>query len=317
MRTPVTQPNKRRALRITVFISLFSFCLNYGVAFADPKFSMLESYGLERDNRMVERGNRGRPIWEASQETDVPGEVVEEEAATCSLDAHGEGVEGTYIDGTYIPITYETYYAAYYASIGVDSAYYNYESLGYSREEIAYLETLSVAEIYDAFHTGYVVANETEQPLISLAENELNLSNVINYAQSYEFVYYPGDTVEYEVSLTNPYDTELTITMTATIEYMDNSWAYNEEVGTYQRLRLVGQAVQGDSTQTWDTITLAPGETLNLYDSYDMPKSAYWANYQIDVTITEICSGLSYQDPQAGWFDPPLNLREVHSQSGR
>ena len=197
MRTPLTQPNKRRALRITVFISLFSFCLNYGIAFAGPKFSMLDPYGLARDNRMDERGNRGRPIWEASQET-------EEEAATCSLDARGEGVEGTYIDGTYIPITYETYYAAYYASIGVDSAYYNYKSLGYSREEIAYLETLSVAEIYDAFHPGYVVANETEQRLISLAENELDLSKVINYADSYEFVYCPGDTVEYEVSLTNP-----------------------------------------------------------------------------------------------------------------
>ncbi len=314
MRTPVTQPNKSRALRIIVFISLFSFCLNYGVAFAGPKSSMLDPYGLARDDRMDERGNRGRPVWEASQPTD---ELGGKEAATCSLDARGEGVEGTYIDGTYIPITYETYYAAYYASIGVDSAYYNYESLGYSREEIAYLETLSVAEIYDAFHTGYVVANETEQPLISLAENELDLSKVINYADSYEFVYYPGDTVEYEVSLTNPYDTELTISMTATIEYMDNSWAYNEEVGTYQRLRLVGQAVQGDSTQTWDTIKLAPGETLNLYDRYDMPETAYWANYQIDVTITEICSGLSYQDPQAGWFDPPLNLSEAHSKSKR
>ena len=291
--------------------------------------SMLDPYGFARDDRMDERGNRGRPIREASEETlDVPeevipeeevvGEVVEEkEAATCSLDAYGEGVEGTYIDGTYIFITYHTYYAAYYASIGYDSAYYNYESLGYSREEIAYLETLSVAEIYDAYHTGYVVANETEQPLISLAENELDLSNVINYAESYEYIYYPGDTVEYEVSLTNPYDTELTISMTVTIEYMNNSWVYNEEVGTYQRQHLVGQAVQGDSTETWDAITLAPGETINVYDSYDMPKSAYWANYQIDVTITEICSGLSYQDPQAGWFDPPLNLSEAHSQSGR
>ncbi len=314
MRTPVTQPNKSRALRIIVFISLFSFCLNYGVAFAGPKSSMLDPYGLARDDRMDERGNRGRPVWEASQPTD---ELGGKEAATCSSNAHGKSVKGTYIDGTYIPITYETYYAAYYASIGVDSAYYNYKSLGYSREEIAYLETLSVAEIYDAFHTGYVVANETEQPLISLAENELDLSKVINYADSYEFVYYPGDTVEYEVSLTNPYDTELTISMTATIEYMDNSWAYNEEVGTYQRLRLVGQAVQGDSTQTWDTIKLAPGEILNLYDSYYMPETAYWANYQIDVTITEICSGLSYQDPQAGWFDPPLNLSEAHSKSKR
>ena len=80
--------------------------------------------------------------------------------------------------------------------------------------------------------------------------------------------------------------------MTVTIEYMTNSWVYNEEVGTWQRQRLVGQAVEGDSTETWDTITLAPGETINVYDSYYMPNDAYWANYQIDVTITEICSGL-------------------------
>ena len=74
MRTPVTQPNKRRALQITVFISLFFFCLSYGVAFADPKFSKLDPYGLAKDKRMVERGNRGRPVWEASQQTDGPGE---------------------------------------------------------------------------------------------------------------------------------------------------------------------------------------------------------------------------------------------------
>jgi len=313
LRTPVTQPNKRRALQITVFISLFFFCLNYGVAFAGPKSSMLDPYGLSKDDRMVERGNRGRPSWEASQQTDGPGE----KDPACFSNAHDKSVKGTYIDGTYIPITWETYYAAYYANIGVDSPYYNYKSLGYSREEIAYLDTLSVAEIYDAMHPGYVVANEEEKPLISLADNELDLSKVINYADSYRFVYYPGDTVEYEVSLTNPYSTELTISMTATIEYMDNSWAYNEEVGTYQRQRLVGEPVEGDSTETWDTITIAPGEILNLYDTYYMPETAYWANYQIDVTITELCSGLSYQDPQAGWFDPPLDRSEANSKSGR
>ena len=312
MRTPGTQPNNRKALRITVFISILAFCLNYGVASADPKFSMLDPYGQARDDRMEDRGNRGRPVWEASEPTDGPGG---KEAATCN--AHGKSVEGTYIDGTYIAITWETYYAAYYASFGIDSTYYNYKSLGYSREEIAYLETLSVAEIYDAMHPGYVVADETEKPLISLAENELDLSKVINFAYSYKFVNYPGDTVEYEVSLINPYDTELKLSMTATIEYMDNSWAYNEEVRTYQRRRLVGEPVEGESTETWDTITLAPGEILNLYDSYYMPETAYWANYQIDVTITDLCSGLSYQDPQAGWFDPPLDLKEAHSQSKR
>ena len=311
MTTPGTQPTKRRALRITVLISLFFFSLSYGVAFADPKSSMLDPYGQARDDRMDERGNRGRPIRGASQ-SDGPGN---KEAASCFLDSHGKRIEGTYIDGTYIPITWETYYAAYYAYWGIDSAYYNYKSLGYSREEIAYLETLSLTEVYDAMHPGYIVVNETERPLISLAQNELDLSKVLNYAHSYRFINYPGDTVEYEVNLINPYDTELKISMTATIEYMDNSWAYNEEVGTYQRRRLVGEPVEGESTETWDTITIGPGEILNLYDSYYMPETAYWANYQIDVTITELCSGLSYQDPQAGWFDPPLNLSEAHSKS--
>ena len=312
LRTSETRAIKRSALRITLFVSLLAICLNCGVAFAGSPVSMLDPYGQSKDDRMDVRGNRGRPIWEASEPADAPGSKG---AGTCSLNSHGKPVEGTYIDGTYIPITWETYYAAYYAYWGINSPYYNYKSLGYSREEIAYLETLSVKEIYDAMFPGYIIVDQKEMPLISLADNELDLSKVLNYAHSYKFVNYPGDTVEYEVSLKNPYDTELTLSMTAVIEYMDNSWVYNEDVGTYQRARFVGEPVQGDSTQTWDTVTLAPGETLNLYDSYDMPETAYWANYQIDVTLTDLCSGLSYQNPQAGWFDPPLDLSEVHSQS--
>ncbi|NIO10282.1 MAG: hypothetical protein GTO40_20670, partial [Deltaproteobacteria bacterium] len=123
MRNSVTQVKKRRALRITVFVALLSFCVNYGVAFAGPKFEMMDPYGqVKEDHRMEWRGNRGRPLWEGSTQTDGSGE----KDPACFSNAQGKSVKGTYIDGTYIPVTWETYYAAYYASVGIDSPFYNY-----------------------------------------------------------------------------------------------------------------------------------------------------------------------------------------------
>ncbi|MBI4341722.1 MAG: hypothetical protein HY598_05515 [Candidatus Omnitrophica bacterium] len=159
-----------------------------------------------------------------------------------------------------------------------------------------------------------IVAEEpapTQEPIAM----SVDLSTLIDHAEAYEFVYYPGDTVEYEVSLTNPYETELTLRVTATIEYMDNMWVYNPEVGTYQRRNSVGEPVEGESTETWDSVTIAPGETLVLSDVYEMPEDATWANYQIHVALTDISSGSTYEDPEAGWFDPPLDLAEVHRRN--
>lgn len=256
------------------------------------KPDMRDPYGFSKDNRLEETGNRGRPIRNREENM-------------------------TYTATDYIYVDFYTYWAAYLDELGYSSRWLNFESLGYSEEEIAFLQSLSLQEIYEGMLTGYVAGPSQELPLLSTEQGGIDLGNIINYADAYQFVYMPGDTVEYEISLTNPYDTELTLSVMATIEYMDNAWVYNPEVGTYQRRHLVGTAVEGESTEEWETVTIAPGETITLYDTYYMPLDAYWSNYQIDVTLVDVSSGTSYNDPCAGWFDPPLNLAEAHRNNNK
>jgi hypothetical protein len=254
---------------------------------------MRDPYGFARDERLEATGNRGRPIH-------MREEGIYEVSPL------------TYTSTDYIYTDFYTYWAHYLDSLGYSSSWINFESLGYTQEEIAFLQTLSTQETYEGMLTGYVVGPTQELPILSAEQTGVDLSRLINYADAYQFIYMPGDTVEYEISLTNPYDTELTLSVAATIEYMNNSWVYNPDVGTYQRRHLVGTPVQGESTEVWETVTIAPAETITLYDTYYMPLEAYWSNYQFDVTLVDLSSGTSYNNPAAGWFDPPLNLAEAH-----
>jgi hypothetical protein len=185
-------------------------------------------------------------------------------------------------------------------------------------------------DVVPCYLTSEVTSSEVSEPIAELVqpiESEpltttlttstvsYDLSRIISYAEAYRFVYYPGDTVQYDLALTNPYDTPLTFSVSATIEYMNVVWVYNPDLHTYQRENLVGDPVQGESTEYWESVTLQPGETVVLYDSYYMPTTAYWSNYQFDVTLTNLSSGETYNDPAAGWFDPPLDIAGVHREN--
>ncbi|MBN3037875.1 MAG: hypothetical protein JW869_00495 [Candidatus Omnitrophica bacterium] len=245
------------------------------------KPDMRDPYGHSKDDRKEETGNRGRPIRE----------IIE--------------IPESYFRTDYLYVDHDTYWAAYFEYYGIYSAMYNFDSLGYSEEESDLLRSMTLSEVRQAMITGYILGDTLEYPILSSADG-LDLSNVVDYADAYEYVYLPGETVEYDVMLTNPYDTSLDLSLTVTVEYMNNEWVYNPDSKTYYRQSLVGEALEGESTQVWDTLTLAPAENITLYDTYFMPLEVGYGDYQFDLTLTDLSSGLTYTDPRVGWFDPPL-----------
>lgn len=288
----------------------------------NSKHDMLDPYGHSKDDRMELYGNRGRVIRQ-----------IEEILSFLYTNY-------LYVDGLTFWV-WLNYIMGWGDPSFWNGTTYNLTTLGYSAEEAAFLYGISSwFEIFPALMQGYVAMDPVETTVAPISE--LDLNRILNYVDSNEYnndlatmtwdefvtahpyydPYAPGDATSYTISLTNPYDTPLTLSVESTITYLNQQWTvYNRDWSTLTFETQTGAALPGDSTQTWDTVTIQPGETIYLYDTYDMPTEtvgvtkfiyksypdqyAYGSvlnGYSYDVTITDLSTGLTYNDPAAGWF---------------
>lgn len=255
------------------------------------KVDMLDPYGHSKDDRMDLYGNRGRVIQE-----------IEELL--------------TFLYTNYLFFDWITFYAIY------QSWFYglNLETLGFTAEEITFLRGLTGAEQQLAFSLGYVAMDPVEMTLLPISE--LDLGQLINYAA-------PTDTAtdgsfQYSLSLTNPYDTPLTLTVSTAIQYTPggvrgdelSGYVYVTNPYYFENYTLTSYSLTGDSTQQWETVTIQPGETIVLNDTYTASGQNYSGcgfnygttchtgnGYTFGVTLSDSSTGSTYYDPAAGWFN--------------
>ena len=285
------------------------------------KVEMLDPYGHSKDDRMELYGNRGRVI--SKPKKDNPYFYT----------------HYIYVDG------YTHWLCLNGGSSSVYSGSANLGTLGYTAEEAAFLLNLTSTNynsLMAALLQSFVAMPPVETPLAPIAE--LDLKRLLNYVDSNEYnndlatlswsefvalhpyydPYGPGDTVAYAVGLTNPYDTPLNLSVKAMVTYMNIRWSIAGR-GLWNTLAfeyLNGYPLPGESTQVWENVTLNPGETLTLSDTYNMPvgtlRTGSWLQgwpftglyvwgsilngYAYDVTITDLNTGKTYNDPAAGFF---------------
>ena len=294
----------------------------------------LEPFGRSKDDRKEIQGNRGRPIhetpakkekedksgpafsfsrsiyftfdefniWKAWYYTAVEGQQYKEgrDYGCLSYSATRQCLND------FVPTT-----GMRYAIAGLDPLLALAKL--YTPEEIAVLKTLTRDQAALAANRGYVLASPVATPLLPI--KDLDLSKIVNFASptTNKLGYVSGDTIGLKVSLTNPFDKAITLTVSAhaavvtqtmSMEFQAEAKYCNGRQGCTTGFQLPVMDYKtasqpATSTQTWHEVTIKPGETVVLDGNYEFLGSPWPHAYQ--VTVKDSKSGLSYTDPLAGW----------------
>lgn len=261
---------------------------------------MLDPYGHAKDDRKEIYGNRGRVVRdkvEPAPQPELPPAPT------------------TYLDTNYVRVDQTTWLVReqWWIYSGM-----TYEQIGYSTEEADFLRSLTRDQMMDAYYSGFVAMPSVEEELMPIAEMDLNqildyIQTDGNFYRSYATteatqnpdVYVDGSEISYHVSLTNPYDEAITLMVEVTL-HAGVKYATTNQIG-------FAYPLSGESTQVWQSITLQPGQTLVLDDVYvyskSMTPSNGWTTYQFNLKLTDLNSGLTLSDPDAGWFYGDTEMR--------
>ena len=264
----------------------------------------------KRDDRKDLEGNRGRPIGDEEKEK------PKEKGKTFQY-THFVFVDSDTINAW----EYDRLRAR--GAMGVNPL--SLASLKYNAAEIAFLKTQTFDQLYAAIKNGgFISMPVAETPLAS--SRDLKLSRVLDYVVSKDVnLFRPGEKVHYDVSLTNPYDKPLTLSVAVAITSNAGTvWKYDptanpdakDSRGKPVQVREYtnGKPIVGDSTKVWKEVTLQPGQTVVLQNVYDSatagekyPMSSWYQNlrytgFYFDVTIKDSKSGQSFNKPVAGYF---------------
>lgn len=257
----------------------------------------LDPYGHSKDDRKELYGNRGRVI-RVKEAAPAPEPIA----------------PTTYMDINYVRVdqTATLIYDQWWIYSGA-----TFEQYGYTTEEADFLRSLTRDQIYDAYYEGFAIMPSVEKELLPITE--LDLSQVINYVQTdngfyqywaaednqYPAIMVDGNTVTYHVSLTNPYSEAITLSV--------NSTVHAGVFYTFQKTYGFAYPLPGESTATWESVTLMPGETVVLDGVYvyegSLTSMNGWTQYLFNLEITDLNSGETYSDPSAGWFKGDAEMR--------